>query len=235
VDLRLVPPPLSLFGGDRGGGGGPRGPPPRRGPPPGGRPGGPLGAAASGGGAAGPHLRLSPDGEAEVRAVAEGPWGRSEAKARLAPADRARALVLGTPPSPGTWRPRAFWWRRPSGFPWRRTWWPWTWGSWTCPRGPGGPQGYLRRGAASSSPHPQRPLLWRLGPGPARGPAPEALGAEGGGLSPGAGCLGEHGGGEAGHGGGGGFGARQERRPGGLPGGGPSLAPVPGSSSPLGP
>ena len=36
-------------------------------------------------------------GEAEVRAVAEGPWGRSEAKARLAPADRARALVLGDP------------------------------------------------------------------------------------------------------------------------------------------
>ena len=36
-------------------------------------------------------------GEAEVRAVAEGPWGRSEAKARLLPADRARALVLGDP------------------------------------------------------------------------------------------------------------------------------------------
>jgi Mg-chelatase subunit ChlD len=35
--------------------------------------------------------------EAEVRAVAEGPWGRSEAKARLLPADRVRALVLGDP------------------------------------------------------------------------------------------------------------------------------------------
>ena len=35
--------------------------------------------------------------EAEVRAVAEGPWGRSEARARLAPADRLRALVLGDP------------------------------------------------------------------------------------------------------------------------------------------
>jgi len=35
--------------------------------------------------------------EAEVRAVAEGSWGRSEAKARLAPADRVRALVLGDP------------------------------------------------------------------------------------------------------------------------------------------
>ena len=35
--------------------------------------------------------------EVEVRAVAEGPWGRSEAKARLLPADRARALVLGDP------------------------------------------------------------------------------------------------------------------------------------------
>ena len=35
--------------------------------------------------------------EVEVRAVAEGPWGRSEAKARLLPADRAKALVLGDP------------------------------------------------------------------------------------------------------------------------------------------
>ncbi|WP_232822433.1 VWA domain-containing protein [Thermus sediminis] len=34
---------------------------------------------------------------AEVRAVAEGPWGRSEAGVRLNPADRARALVLGDP------------------------------------------------------------------------------------------------------------------------------------------
>ncbi|GGM94774.1 hypothetical protein GCM10007092_05130 [Thermus composti] len=37
------------------------------------------------------------EGEAEVWAVAEGPWGRSEARLRLAPADRARALVLGDP------------------------------------------------------------------------------------------------------------------------------------------
>ncbi len=36
-------------------------------------------------------------GEAEVRAVAEGPWGRGEASVRLAPADRLRALVLGDP------------------------------------------------------------------------------------------------------------------------------------------
>ncbi|WP_038056454.1 VWA domain-containing protein [Thermus amyloliquefaciens] len=36
-------------------------------------------------------------GEVEVRAVAEGPWGRSEARIRLAPADRPRALVLGDP------------------------------------------------------------------------------------------------------------------------------------------
>ncbi|WP_234554915.1 VWA domain-containing protein [Thermus caliditerrae] len=35
--------------------------------------------------------------EAEVRAVAEGPWGRSEAQVRLAPADRPKALVLGDP------------------------------------------------------------------------------------------------------------------------------------------
>ncbi|GAA6735334.1 VWA domain-containing protein [Thermus oshimai] len=32
---------------------------------------------------------------AEVRAVAEGPWGRSEARAQVAPLDRGRALVLG--------------------------------------------------------------------------------------------------------------------------------------------
>ncbi|MGC8876154.1 vWA domain-containing protein [Thermus sp.] len=32
-----------------------------------------------------------------VRAVAEGPWGRSEAEVEVAPADRARALVLGDP------------------------------------------------------------------------------------------------------------------------------------------
>ncbi|TFU18060.1 VWA domain-containing protein [Thermus tengchongensis] len=35
--------------------------------------------------------------EAEVRAVAEGPWGRSEARVRFAPVDRPKALVLGDP------------------------------------------------------------------------------------------------------------------------------------------
>lgn len=36
-------------------------------------------------------------GEARVVAVAEGVWGRSQAEARLAPADRGKALVLGDP------------------------------------------------------------------------------------------------------------------------------------------
>ncbi|MFN4070330.1 MAG: VWA domain-containing protein [Thermus caldifontis] len=34
---------------------------------------------------------------AEVRAVVEGPWGRSEARVSLEPADRGKALVLGDP------------------------------------------------------------------------------------------------------------------------------------------
>jgi len=36
-------------------------------------------------------------GEAEVRAVVEGSWGRSEAQVSLQPADRGKALVLGDP------------------------------------------------------------------------------------------------------------------------------------------
>lgn len=35
--------------------------------------------------------------KAAVRAVAEGPWGRSEAEVEVAPADRAKAVVLGDP------------------------------------------------------------------------------------------------------------------------------------------
>ena len=35
--------------------------------------------------------------KAAVRAVAEGPWGRSEAEVDVAPADRAKAVVLGDP------------------------------------------------------------------------------------------------------------------------------------------
>ncbi|GAB5602517.1 vWA domain-containing protein [Thermus sp. FJN-A] len=97
VEVRLVPPPYPLFGETVGVGVVLEAPTPTEARLRVEGPGGTLERSLRVAGRKGLTYTFPLTGEAEVRAVAEGPWGRSEAGVRLFPADRVRALVFGDP------------------------------------------------------------------------------------------------------------------------------------------
>jgi len=97
VDLRLVPPPYPLFGETVGVGVVLEAPVPAEARLRVEGPGGVLERSLRLAGRRVLPYTFPLTGEAEVSAVAEGPWGRSEARVRVAPADRAKAWVLGDP------------------------------------------------------------------------------------------------------------------------------------------
>lgn len=95
--------------------------------------------------------------KAAVRAVAEGPWGRSEAEVEVAPADRAKAVVLGDPAAARYLRAQGFQVEEGFTLPLEADLVVVGTGVLDLPEGaPEALKAFLRRGAASSSPPPRR-------------------------------------------------------------------------------
>lgn len=95
--------------------------------------------------------------KAAVRAVAEGPWGRSEAEVEVAPADRAKAVVLGDPAAARYLEAQGFQVEEGFTLPLEADLVVVGAGVLDLPEGaPEALRAYLHRGAASSSPPPRR-------------------------------------------------------------------------------